>query len=321
MNRLLVDGPWGGGNMMAAAFHKFAPMFDVELVNHPLSADVIFLMGLDPGDTGCGFEQAIKYRSMTNKSIKVVARINENDARKGTIGVDNLIVQVLRNVDGAVFVSNWLKEYFRPRPPFTLRTAGGGVFPWFGATDDEARIFEDYPVVINGVDRSVFFPRQLKKHSEKVRLVTAHWSDNSLKGQDVTEFIDDFVGRHTEFEYDYIGRTKAKLRNSHLINPLHGSYLGEALSAHDVCINGTRFDPGPNSVIESISCGLPTYVYKDGGGAVEFAGNGHIFNSLEELETVLLNKKFQINTTTFNDWSVSICSYAEYIKSVVLLSS
>ena len=43
---------------------------------------------------------------------KIILRVNECDARKGTHNVDNLWIECSKYVDKTVFVSNWIKDYF-----------------------------------------------------------------------------------------------------------------------------------------------------------------------------------------------------------------
>ena len=100
------------------------------------------------------------------------------------------------------------------------------------------------------------------------------------------------------------------VKNSTIINPLHGLALGEELSKYDVYVSGTRFDPGPNHIIESIACQIPTIVYKDGGGAVEFAGQKNVFSSKEEL-IEMLNSDF-----TLIQNALKPCSWEDCIGNV-----
>jgi glycosyltransferase involved in cell wall biosynthesis len=221
---------------------------------------------------------------------KIVIRVNECDARKGTKGVDDAWINASRFVDGAIFVSDWLRDYFLERG-------------WH---------CKNNVVIYNGVNKEIFKPSE-KLNDGKIHIVSAHWSDNPLKGQDVTEWLDDFVGKHPEYAFTFVGRTKAKLTNGSVVGPLSGKKLGEELAKHHVCVNGSRFDPGPNSVIEPIACGLPTYVHKDGGGGVEFAGKSHVFNDVFSLEKLLLTNQFQQNLTSFDDWEIVVKRYVDFV--------
>jgi len=301
VNRFPKFGAWGGGMHATRAFHKFLPNFDCELVaagSMEGSPDVILLAGLENDGEGISAEQAVMYKMMLSvsgeKEIKLVLRVNENDARKATNYVDNLWCKFSAHVDGAVFVSHWLKDYF------------------------EAKGWDckNNTVIYNGVNSEIFKPGE-KLNNGKINIVSSHWSDNAMKGQDITEWVDDFVGKNPDdFTFTFIGRTKAKLKNGTLIHPLAGKALGAEIGKYDVCINGSRFDPGPNSVIEPISCGLPTYVHSDGGGGVEFVGRDHVFSSIDELSQLLTNKKFTQNTTSFAKWEDAVKQYADFFKNI-----
>ena len=316
INREPVAGPWGGGNNFVRAFWEFADTRDqltravsqgfppgsadeVELCNDPsmnINPDVMLVVGLDnQGPTQISVDQAVLYRMYVNPTCKIVLRVNECDARKGTTGVDDMLLKVSEHVDGTVFVSNWLHDYF----------------------NNKGWACKEQAVIYNGVQRSIFKPAP-KLDNGKVNIVTVHWSDNAMKGQDFVEWTDEFVGMHSdEFTFTFIGRTKAELKHSTHIRPLSGQRLGEEIGTYDICINASRFDPGPNSVIEPITCGLPTYVHGDGGGGVEFAGEDHVFSSFNELERLLLGKKFKQNTTNFKPWKQCITEYTAFLQSIV----
>lgn len=138
-----------------------------------------------------------------------------------------------------------------------------------------------------------------------------------MKGQDYVDWLDDFVGKNTDFTYTFIGRTQSKLKNSKHIPPLNENLLAQELGKYDVCINASRFDPGPNSVIESISCKVPTYVHSNGGGAVEFAGKDHVFSTYDELEQILLKKQFNMNDTKFTSWLECSNQFVELFKTLI----
>lgn len=272
INRKVVRGAWGGGNLFTKAFHELAPKHpDVEvLINTDgrINPDVILLAGLDNDGVDISAEQAIMYKMYVKPSCRIVLRVNENDARKDTRGMDELLFKVSEHVDHTVFVSTWLQEYFREK--------GWGC--------------QSQSVIHNGVDRDVFKP-QPKLNNGKLNIVAHHWSDNPLKGADVYEALDRFVGEHPDrFAFTYVGRHKCDFRNTTVVRPLSGKPLGEELGKHDLYVSASRFDPGPNHVLEALACGLPTLVHVDGGGACEFAGSSHTYYSWEQLESLLLTQ-------------------------------
>lgn len=299
INREPVSGPWGGGNMFVKAFHKEAPNMGVEMVTADqlnVAPDVILLAGLDNDGRGISAEQAIQYKLFMQgrKDIKLILRVNENDARKGTSGVDDMLLQISQYLDGTVFVSNWLRDYFLAK----------------GWAD------QNHTVIVNGVDQEIFKP-QPKLENGKLNIAAHHWSDNRMKGADIYERIDEFVGKAPDkFAFTYIGRHKCNFKHTTVVRPLFGKKLGEELGKHDIYVSASVADPGPNHISESISCGLPTYVHTDGGGCVEFAGDDHVYRDWEELESILLDSKFVPNSTSFGTWRECIERYTQFIASV-----
>ncbi len=297
VNRFPVRGPWGGGNMWVQAIHHYCPEIGVDLVESDTmqgSPDAILIAGLDNDGSGISAEQAILYKMYMQgqKDIKLILRVNENDARKGTSGVDQALLKVSEHIDGTIFVSDWLQSYFQQK---------GWACP-------------KQTVIHNGV-RAEWFAPQPKHNDGKVHIVTHHWSDNYLKGFDMYEKLDEFVGQNKDrFTFTYIGRDRRTFKNTNVVKPLSGKPLGEELGKYDVYVSASRFDPGPNHIAESISCGLPTYVHKDGGGCVEFAGEDHVYEGWDELKQLLNCGNFKPNSTKFSEWDVCIKEYVDFVK-------
>ena len=102
-----------------------------------------------------------------------------------------------------------------------------------------------------------------------------------------------------------------------MLSSLYGQRLGDELRQHDVYVSGSRFDPGPNHIIESISCGLPTYVHRNGGGCVEFVGEDHVFNSVDELFELLTLGQFVKNTFVPTTWEQCMSQYFRVIEELM----
>lgn len=272
---------------------------DIERGNMTITPDVILVVGLDAEDCGLSAEQAIMYKMMlkSKKDVKVVLRVNENDARKGTDHVDHIMRQAAGFVDGTVFVSEYIRDYFMAKG-------------W------ECK---DNVVIYNGVDKELFAPSDTVK-TQKTSIVAHHWSDNYMKGFDVYDMLDEFVGtpEGAGFSFTYIGRQRGTFKNTTVINPISARKLGIELSRHDVYVSGSRHDPGPNHVLEALACGLPTWVHKDGGGAVEFAGKEFAFDDCDHLKSILVEGKWRVtNNVILDDWNTCIDSYLKYMEHVI----
>jgi len=301
VNRMPVRGPWGGGAHFINAAYDIIPDFGhvIEAANNSNSSpDLILLVGTGSDGSGISAQQAIMYKSVMSqqRDVKIVIRVNENDARKGTQHVDKELIEISKHVDGTIFVSEWLKNYFINRG-------------W---------CCQNNVVIKNGVNKEIFQPQQ-KLNNGKINLVTHHWSDNYLKGFDIYDEVDNFLGTEegSGYTFTYIGRDRGTFKRSSVIKPLHGKKLGEELGKYDVYISASRFDPGPNHVIESVSCQIPTYVHVEGGGSVEFAGEKFSYSSWKDLKQILLNKKFERNEQNFDDWKTCMEKCVRFFEGIV----
>ena len=296
LNRMPVQGPWGGGNLLVKAFCKYLPDYGhkvYHLLDSNTLIDVIFLQDPSHGNTGISINEAIVYKKF-NPNVKIVQRINECDARKDTEGVDNMLLECSHYIDATIFVSHWMKNYHMEKGWACKKNI----------------------VIYNGVDLTHFKPSKKIKNN-KINIVTHHWSDNILKGFDIYEALDKFVKDNNEFTFSYIGRHRNTFKNTNIVDPLFGEKLGLELSKYDVYISGSRYDPGPNHILESIACEIPTYVYKEGGGCIEFAGKDHVFKSFKDLKLLLLSKDFRQNSKSLlYDWRNCIYQVSNFLEKV-----
>ena len=293
INRKPVVGPWGGGNLLITALYDILPSHGISLCeNISSNTDAVLMIDPRPGNTGISINEISAFKHyFSNK--KIIHRVNECDARKNTDWMDNLLCECSKITDHTVFVSNWMKEYHFKNG-------------WH---------CKDSSIIYNGVNSEHFKPRS-KINNGKVNIVTHHWANNRMKGFDIYEKIDNFVSNNDNFTFTYIGRELGTFKNTNTVSPLFGKDLGEKLSMYDVYISGSRFDPGPNHILESLACEIPTYVYCDGGGAVEFAGESHVFSSIEELFKILEAKSYVKNNFNIGSWEQCVVEYLEVIKKV-----
>ena len=289
INRKPVEGPWGGGNLFVRAFCGFLSGKDHTVV-HEFSDDVDAIFMQDPrySDLGISVNEILAYKRW-KPSTRVIHRVNECDARKNTADIDDLLRQCSEHTDTTVFVSEWMRQYHLTRG-------------WK---------CQDTHVIHNGVDKEHFrpTPTEDKINNGKINIVTHHWSSNRMKGFDVYEALDSFVGEHPGFTFSYVGRDLGTFQNALVIPPLHGLQLGRMLSRYDVYVSGSLFDPGPNHVLEALACEIPTYVIKSGGGAVEFAGENHSYETMSELIDILSTKNFAKNQFVPHSWNSCVMKY------------
>lgn len=246
-NRNVRKTPWGGGSQFLTAMVDFLIKHGHKVVHHfENDIDVIFM--IDPrydGDGSLSINEIYDYK-LKNPKTKILYRVNECDARKGTNDIDNVVMKSMNVSDEVVFISEWLQQYFI-----------------------KLGYNKKSHVIYNGCDQSIFKP--IEHNNEKIRLVTHHWSDNWMKGFDIYNQIDQFVTDNNQFEFTYIGRYNSQYRpkSTKLIEPLYGENLGKELQKCDIYVTASRYEPCGMHHIEGASCGLPVLYHRDGGAIVD----------------------------------------------------
>ena len=304
INRRPVDGPWGGGNHFVRAIFENGLRNGFEVVSE-LGHDIDAILVMDPryDELGISINEIAAYKA-AHPHTKIIHRVNECDRRKGeTNQIDPLLRGTSRISDLSIFISFWLEEHHRS-------------MSWF---------CDNSLVIYNGTHKSNIKPHKMNKGilalggvQDPVRLVTHHWSNNKLKGFDIYDKLDAWVKNNDRFTFTYIGRDRGTFKNTRVIQPKFGSELTEVLYNNDVYISASRWDPGPNHIVESLACVLPTFVHVDGGGAVEMAGWDHVYRSFEELVSILETRNYSQNAgIDVRTWSDVADDYFNAIKSVL----
>ena len=292
INRKPITGPWGGGNLFVSALYKVLPDLGYEILNNinDQIPDVIFLQSPKADETSrFSINEAISLKQK-HKNIKIVMRVNDCDARKGTLGVDDMWRECSKYVDKTIFVSNWMMNYFLQKG-------------WY---------CKNNYVVYNGVNTTHFKPQE-KINNGKINIVTHHWSNNRMKGFDVYEQIDQFLKNNNDYTFTYIGRELGTFKNTNVVKPLFGEALGFELGRYDVYVSASRFDPGPNHILESIACNLPTYVHKEGGGCIEFAGKKHTYLNFNDLMEKIKSPECNVTTKPIKSWEECVIELAKVL--------
>ena len=293
INRSPRKGPYGGGNLFVRELSIVLENLGHKVTFLPdRDSDILFLIDPRPDAMGYSINEAVQIKNF-NPKVKIIQRINECDARKNTEHMDPLLLQCSQLIDHTVFVSEWMQNYFL--------TKG-----W---------LCQSHTVLKNGVADYFLSLGKDKKSTKnkKLKIVTHHWSNNILKGFDVYNFLDYLCSRRNDIEFTYIGRHRDTFSNTKCIPPLSGPDLAKELSLHDVYISGSRFDPGPNHILESIAVGLPTYVHSEGGGAVEFAGQEMVFSNFEELEKIINKDSHKQNRMKPTLWKNALSGIDEIL--------
>lgn len=249
-----LSGPYGGANQWAKQLSTFLRRSGYRVV-HDLRPGVDIVMGTHLGLSGnLAFTWAeVAAAKERNARLRVVQRINDNDVRKGTSEMSDVLAAANKTADHTVFVSAWLRDHHADR--------------WF----DRAR---PHSVIEPGADPVIFHPvgNRAWQPGQPFRFVTHHWSDNMSKGFDVYAAMDEAIaaGKAKDFELWVIGRWPSgiKWRAARTFPACSGHDLAALLRQSHAYVSASRYEPGAMHPVEGMQCGLPLLYHAESGGTV-----------------------------------------------------
>jgi len=281
----VVDGPWGGGNLFVKNFTKVLNQNGHEVVYDLKHKDIDGILLTDPrrreeSSSTFNHNDIKNYLNLVNPKTIVVQRINECDERKYTEGINDLYMEASNIADKVVFVSEWLRNIYL----------------------NKGMDIEKTSVILAGADKTIFNRKDIDlkiDKSNKIKIVTHHWSDNWNKGFDIYKRIDDSINMKY-FEYDleftYIGNISENVnfKNTNIVSPLQDKELADELKKNHIYITGSLNEPSGNHHIEAAQCGLPI-LYRNSGGIPEYCdGFGLSFDNDVFIKLRLLIKNYDM---------------------------
>ena len=202
-----------------------------------------------------------------------------------------LVKQSVEYSDFIIFPSKWARD-------------------WIGYSKDNYRIIYNCPLEIFYENRN-----ESTEVNEKIKLVSHHLSTNPIKGFDVYEKLDKFIGNTDKFEFTYIGRKPDNLilHNSNYISPIDASQLSKLLPQNDVYITASIEEAGANHVLEAIASGLPVVYHKDGGSIIDYCEDyGEEYSTFEQMISSI--EKVADNYSFYKD---KVLCYNDHIDNVI----
>ena len=288
----LQAGPWGGGNQFGNSLVSYLRRHGVKVYFNLQEPDLDIILLAEPRTylkiSAYSDWHIIRYLLRQNPRALVVHRINECDERKGTSGVNRIIIRANTCADYTVFVSNWLKELL----------IGQGLSA------------KDYRVILNGSDQTIFNPEGYCSWNgtEPLKLVTHHWGGHWMKGFDIYKHLDELLALDSyrrKFSFTYIGNLPPGFlfQQATYIEPKQGQALAAAIRQHHVYLTASRNEPGSNHQNEGALCGLPL-LYLESGSLPEYCqGFGISFNA-ENFE-----QKLYEMMATYDHWAKRMKDY------------
>jgi len=269
-NRRPVDGPWGGGSKVLTAIVKECTIrghevfFEEQIVRNDL--DIIFC--IDPRPS-----QKVSYSdlySRKNDRNILIQRVGD----LGTHGKPELFDMVAKTApvaDKIVFPSNWSLNILRSRVNLT----------------NSCRVIENAPL------EDFFVSKKIQKDfSGKIRIVSHHWSDNSMKGFEIYDKLDEFCEKSDgRYEFTFIGRKPKTFTPKNYVEPQDVKGLVEILPKHHIYITASKKEAGANHVLEAMALGLPVLYHVEGGSINEYCQDyGISYKNSEGLIKILEEK-------------------------------
>ena len=245
-NRRPVQGPWGGGSKIISSIideclkrrHKI--LFEEQLNS---CSDIDTIICFDPRPN-----QHINFQNLLDYRQKFGAKIIQRIGDLGTHGKPELFEALKKTTpysDVLIFPSDWAKNYLNQnnKSQYVIRNAAAQEFI----------NYKDYYKSFDGI----------------INLVTHHWSDNSNKGFDLYQKLDDYCLASKKYTFTYIGRKPANIVLSKHLPPLDVNGLINELPNYHVYITASKLEAGANHVLEAMAMNLPVLYHADGGSINE----------------------------------------------------
>lgn len=269
-NRRPVLGPWGGGSKVLRSIveecsRREHQVFFEEQIRTIDAIDLLFCIDPRPNNL-VSFQDLLDYKQ--RRKAKLIQRIGD----LGTHGKPELMPILhasSRFVDKVIFPSQWAADRFG-----------------FAC---------NYKVISNASLQDFFIEKVPKSFGERLRIVSHHWSNNSMKGFEVYRALDDYCCKTNKAIFTFVGRAPEGVDLINHIPPQDVNGLITELPKHDIYITASKLEAGANHVLEAMAIGLPVLYHKDGGSINEYCKDrGLEYDSVEKLIWLLENKKQEL---------------------------
>lgn len=292
INRKPVSGPWGGGNKTVSKLSSALKNIGHEVYYNLDRNDFDVLVCIDPrpNNEGIWYQTLLNYKNQFG--TKIIQRVGDVGSH-GKPELFNLVKATVEYSDTIIYTSNWAKDQIKSV------TKNQIVIP-----NRPANIYHEY--------------KNNRPMSDRIKMVTHHWSNNPKKGFDTYSFIDSELSEKIDFTY--IGRLPSgfSFKNSNYIEPKDNDFLSKHLPKHDIYLTASKEEAGANHVLEGLAAGLPVLYHQNGGSIPEYVGDlGVSFNDnhdlIDGIDKLTKNfNKYQEKCLKYND-SIDE-TIEEYIK-------
>ncbi|MFX1391945.1 MAG: glycosyltransferase [Promethearchaeota archaeon] len=265
----VLDKPIGGGNQFLRALRNQLIKKGL-YVHNPKEADCLIFNSYHNVDLVLQLKLEFQNRKIFIHRIDHPLFYIKRKKRKINPNIYKLNKII---ADGTIFQSKWCK-----RDNYT-----------FGYKKNS---FET--IIMNAVDPDIFFSKdtlnERNRTKQKYELVAVSWSENFIKGFDLYRFLDENLDFNL-YSMTFIGKSPITFKNIKHINPVKSKELAILLREKDIYITGAMKEHCSNSLIEALSCGLPSVALESGSLPEILKKGGETFKTYEEcLEKIQLVK-------------------------------
>lgn len=255
--------PTGGGHQFLRAFVRYAQEQGLHIENNSLSrttrACLLNSFNFDHKRFGFLKRRDVLYVHRVDGPIDIYRGRDE--------GVDRRVYEINKKfADKTIFQSNYsLQKHL-----------------------ELGMEFKQPIVVINAADPEIFHSRGKAQFSRnrKIKLVAVSWSNNLNKGAPIYQWLDEHLDWE-RYEMTFIGQSKIRFKNIHMVSAVDSCKLSELLRENDIYVTASKHDPCSNSLIEALMCSLPA-IYLQSGGHPEIVKQAGIgFETAEQIPALL----------------------------------
>jgi len=279
INREPVTGPWGGGNKFVSLLSEhviekgYNVTFDLEK-----DVDLIFCFDPRPNNKGVWYQDFLNCK--LNFGTKIIQRVGDVGTHSKP-ELTTLVKASVQHSDFIIFPSAWSKNFINYDK-------------------------NNYQIIENAPHSKFFKDVKNKKSSEKLRVVTHHWSTNEKKGFDYYEFLGKNIKEKLveNVEFTFIGRFNEKYKKEgiNIVQPMDMNAIAIELKNYDLYLTASLEEAGANHVLEAIASNLPI-LYREGGGSIEeyCSDYGIKYSSMKEMVSIIQNfKNIDFPTKVYN---------------------
>ena len=297
INRKPKNGPWGGGaktiNKLWATLedrgHKVVGKLQEDI-------DVIFCFDPRPNHRGEWYQNFLDYRDLY-PGTKIVQRVGDLGTHSKP-HLTTLVKQTLGMSDYFIFPSQWSKD-------------------WIEYDGENCEVINNAPMKIFYQNRNLETTL-----SDKISVVTHHWSTNPKKGFDLYQEFEKWC-EPTNIDFYYIGQLPPGVQFKNYIKPVSSDVLASALPKFDIYLTASEEEAGANHVLEAMAAGLPILFKDTGGSIVDYCQDyGESYSDYGSMIVRLRNmisnfEKYKKNVLTYDDVNDTVVNrYCKIIEEI-----